>query len=112
MQWEARLVRDAFYNNQHALSRFLPVVLPGQSVDGVPDFLGPHICTVYTVTDFTVAGAEPLLRLLTRQPEETEPPLGTPPVLRARAPAALAEVESLVNDGAQVETEAVAVFSS
>jgi tetratricopeptide (TPR) repeat protein len=85
VQWEARLVRDAFYNNQHALSRFLPVVLPGQSVDGVPDFLGPHICTVYTVTDFTVAGAEPLLRLLTRQPEETEPPLGTPPVLRARA---------------------------
>lgn len=84
VQWEARLVRDAFYRDQRALDRFLPVVLPGQTSDGVPDFLAPATCTIYTVTEFTIAGAEALLRLLTRQPSETEPPLGPRPVLQPR----------------------------
>ena len=84
VQWEARLIRDAYYSNQYALDRFVPVVLPGQSIEGVPDFLAPRSSTVYYVPEFTVAGAEPLLRLLTDQPAWTEPPLGTTPVLGQR----------------------------
>jgi hypothetical protein len=84
VQWEARLIRDAFYADPQAVSRFVPVVLPGQSVAGVPDFLGPATSTVYPVSDFTVEGAEPLLRLLTNQPEILRPPLGPVPVLKPR----------------------------
>jgi SEFIR domain len=81
IQWEARLIRDAFFRDQHALNRFLPVVLPGQSLDGVPDFLAPSTTSVYAVPDFTVAGAKSLLRLLTGQPGIVDPPLGQMPVL-------------------------------
>ncbi|MGW4061365.1 toll/interleukin-1 receptor domain-containing protein [Amycolatopsis sp. NPDC004747] len=84
VQWEARLIRDAFYADQHAVNRFVPVVLPGQSVAGVPDFLGPATSTVYPVEDFTVEGAEKLLRLLTNQPEILQPPLGPVPALAPR----------------------------
>ena len=80
VQWEARLIRDAFYQDQDALNRFVPVVLPGQTIEGVPDFLAPATTTVYHVRDFTVAGAEPLLRLLTGQSYEI-PPLGPRSVL-------------------------------
>lgn len=59
------LLRDAFH--QDKLNRFVPVILPGQSVDGLPGFLAPAT-TVYHVTAFTVTGAEPLLRLLTSNP--------------------------------------------
>jgi hypothetical protein len=83
VQWEARLIRDAFYRDQHALDRFLPVVLPGQSIDDVPDFLAPATTTVYHISEFTVAGAESLLRLLTDQPEYTAPALGERPVLHS-----------------------------
>ncbi|WP_052026048.1 tetratricopeptide repeat protein, partial [Amycolatopsis vancoresmycina] len=81
VQWEARLIRDAFYRDPHALDRFLPVVLPGQSLDGVPDFLAAASTTVYRVDRFSLAGAESLLRLLTDQPAYPEPPVGTAPVL-------------------------------
>ena len=84
VQWEARLIRNAFYADQRALDRFVPVVLPGQSTAGVPDFLAPATSTVYTVSEFSVVGAEPLLRLLLGRPEETEPPLGAAPVLGSR----------------------------
>lgn len=82
VQWEARLIRDAFYRDQQDLNRFVPVVLPGHSVNEVPDFLAPAITTVYHVRDFTVAGAESLLRLLLDQPAEPGPrPLGPVPDL-------------------------------
>ncbi|NUT94982.1 MAG: TIR domain-containing protein [Saccharothrix sp.] len=84
VQWEARLIRDAFYRDQHALGRFVPVVLPGQSKEGVPDFFAPASSTVYTVRDYTPDGAEQLLRFLLRRPEEVEPPLGTAPTFELR----------------------------
>lgn len=86
VQWEARLIRDAFYRDQDALNRFVPVVLAGQNDDGIPDFLAPATTTVYHVREFTLDGAEPLLRLLTRQPHEI-PPLGSQPVLPSDPPA-------------------------
>jgi hypothetical protein len=84
VQFEARLIRDAFYAHQDDLGRFVPVVLPGQSEEGVPDFLAPATCTVYRVSGCTLAGAESLVRLLLGQPAETEPPIGTPPKLGRR----------------------------
>lgn len=84
VQWEARLIRDAFYRDPRAVERFVPVVLPGQSLDGVPDFLAPSCTTVYHVSSFTVAGAEELLRMLTSQPGVIEPPLGRVPELAPR----------------------------
>ena len=84
-QWEARLIRDAFYRDQRGLDRWLPVVLPGASIEGVPDFLAPATTTVYRISDYTVDGAEPLLRLLTGQPAEIEPDLGAVPLLPAGA---------------------------
>lgn len=84
VQWEARLIRDAYYRDQRALGRFVPVLLPGQTIEGVPDFLTPHSCTVYEVSDFTIAGAEPLLRLLTSQPDTVMAPLGPTPTLPPR----------------------------
>jgi hypothetical protein len=86
VQWEARLIRDAFYSDQHALNRFVPVVLPGQTVGGIPDFLAPATTTTYQVREFTVSGAEALLRLLTSQPADVEPLLGPRPTLPGRAP--------------------------
>ncbi|MGI9000608.1 MAG: CHAT domain-containing protein [Pseudonocardia sp.] len=84
VQYEARLIRDAFYRDQTTLDRYVPVVLPGGSTEDVPDFLTPATSTVYRVSTFTVAGAESLLRLLTGQPAEVEPPLGPVPVLVPR----------------------------
>ncbi|MET8845406.1 toll/interleukin-1 receptor domain-containing protein [Amycolatopsis sp. NPDC004625] len=81
VQWEARLIRDAFFADQRTLHRVVPVVLPGRSEHDVPDFLGSD---VYPVTDFTLEGAERLLRLLTDQPEIVEPPLGAKPDLKPR----------------------------
>jgi hypothetical protein len=84
VQWETRLIQNAFYADQRALDRFVPVVLPGESVAGVPDFLTPATSTVYQVHEFTLSGAEKLLRLLLGQPEEVEPALGRAPVLGQR----------------------------
>ncbi|MEV7096880.1 toll/interleukin-1 receptor domain-containing protein [Amycolatopsis sp. NPDC051045] len=84
VQWEARLIREAYYADRHAVKRIVPVVLPGRSAEGVPDFLAPATSTVYAVSDFTVEGAEKLLRLLTDQPEFVPRPLGAIPVLQPR----------------------------
>jgi hypothetical protein len=85
VQWEAALIRDEVYaGREAALAKFLPVVLPGGSAADIPAWLGPTSTTHYEVTDFTVAGTEKLLRYLTGQPFETEPPLGAPPVLPPR----------------------------
>ena len=87
VQFEARLIRDAFYRDQRALDRFVPVVLPGGSKADIPDFLTPATSTVYRVSELTVAGTEGLLRLVTGQAAEVEPPLGQVPVLGARGQA-------------------------
>src|SRR5690349_9086477 len=84
VQWEARLIRDAFYAAPHDLDRWVPVILPGQNREGLPDWIGPNSATVYPVTAFTIDGAESLLRLLLRQPAETIPGLGPTPSLPTR----------------------------
>ena len=85
VQFEARLIRDRFYANQEAGPQLvLPVVLPGGSADGLPLWLTSASTTHYAVRDYTAAGAEALLRVLTGQPREIEPELGPPPYLPPR----------------------------
>jgi NB-ARC domain/SEFIR domain len=85
VQFEARLIREFFYRDQKAgLERFLPVLLPGVSAEAIPDFLSPTAATHYRVTEMTADGCEALLRVLTDQPYEEEPPLGPIPVLPPR----------------------------
>ncbi|MGH4022226.1 MAG: SEFIR domain-containing protein, partial [Pseudonocardiaceae bacterium] len=88
VQWEAMLIRQEVYADpQAALNRFLPVVLPGCAASDIPVWLGRETSTHYVVSEYTQAGAERLLRLLTRQPYETQPPLGKQPVLPPRSTA-------------------------
>ncbi|WP_405537019.1 TIR domain-containing protein [Streptomyces sp. NBC_00075] len=89
VQWEARLLRSFVYEDPDAaLERIIPVVLPGGSPDDLPAWLGGRTHTQYSVEEFTVAGAERLLRLLTGQLYETAPELGQVPVLPSRDQAA------------------------
>lgn len=91
VQWESALLRNIVYEDPAAAEeKIVPVVLPGGSADDLPLWLGPRTHGHFVVEDFTVDGAERLLRLLTGQPYETLPPLGPVPVLPPREP-----VESL-----------------
>jgi SAM-dependent methyltransferase len=86
VQWEAMLIREKMYSDQHeALNKFLPVVLPGCSASDIPAWMGPTSTTHYVISDYTVKGAEKLLRLLTDQPSGILPPLGSMPVLPPRS---------------------------
>ncbi|MFI7414958.1 TIR domain-containing protein [Streptomyces sp. NPDC049627] len=91
VQWEARLLRTLVYEDPAAaLDRIVPVVLPGGSRTDLPLWLGGSTHTHYTVGEFSDAGAEPLLRLLTGQPYETVPELGDVPELPSREQAGAA----------------------
>ena len=96
VQWEARQIQEIFYADQESeLQRVVPVVLPECSSADIPLWLAPQSSTHYVVTDFTVAGAERLLRLLTGQPWERLPPHGEIPILPPRGaekPAAKAPI--------------------
>ncbi len=81
-QWEAGLIQELFFADQQAgLGRFLPVVLPGCSATDIPLWMRPESATRYEITDFTVAGAKALLRVLTSQPGVIVPPVGPAPFL-------------------------------
>jgi hypothetical protein len=85
VQWEARLIRDRFYADQKVgLLSIIPVVLPGCSADGIPLWMGPAATTHYLIKRYTVNGSEKLLRLLTGQHWEIQPPLGVMPILPPR----------------------------
>ncbi len=104
VQWEARLIRDLFYADQRAgLRRFVPVILPGCSQADIPAWLSPASATYYQVAEFTVAGAEDLLRVLTSQPGVLEPPLGLVPVLPPRGTVSPNATGSAVRPGLRTE---------
>jgi len=82
VRWEARALKDAFYfDDSAARDRILPVLLPGRTIEDLPDWLSAGAATYYPVTAFTVEGAEDLLRVLTTQPAYMPPPLGPRPDL-------------------------------
>lgn len=85
-QTEAALLRDLLIGSRPEwFHRLLPVVLPGRSVDEIPLFLQPWSGTHFRVTEFSVAGAEELLRVLTGQPEHPKPDRGPRPELPPRS---------------------------
>jgi tetratricopeptide (TPR) repeat protein len=82
VRWEARQVQELLYRDRDAgRRRVLPVLLPGRTVEDLPDWLTPVSSTTYRVTDYSVAGMEPLYRVLTGQRRIVEPPLGQVVVL-------------------------------
>ncbi|WP_371566986.1 TIR domain-containing protein [Streptomyces canus] len=94
VQWEAGLLRRLVYEDPAgALDRIVPVVLPHGSATDLPAWLGGATTAYYRVEDFTVPGAERLLRLLTGQPHETMPELGPVPTLAPRDEAARQPLE-------------------
>jgi len=87
VQWEARLIREESYRDQPAgVAKFLPVVLPGHTVDQIPTWCGPVTHTHYEVSGFTPVGAEALLRYVHDQPR-VAPPVGAAPVFDQHWPA-------------------------
>lgn len=85
-QSEAALLRDLLQRDRARwTAKMLPVVLPGHTIDEIPDFLQPYAATHYIVTALTVEGAENLLRALTGQPAHIPPPLGPPVHLPPRS---------------------------
>ena len=82
MQFEAAILRDLVIGDRaRRQRRILPVLLPGAVVEDIPQWLGPHSGSRYPVTEFNVAGAEGLLRVLLARPAFPELVLGTPPEL-------------------------------
>jgi hypothetical protein len=64
IRWEAALIREMLYSDREKyFPRILPVVLPGRSSSEVPTWLLPTAGASYAVEEFTVRGAERLLRL-------------------------------------------------
>ena len=73
-QAEAALLRDRLQEDRAKWREMiLPVVLPGGRVADIPSFLQPFSGTHYLVDHFTAAGAEDLLRVITRQPPYRPP---------------------------------------
>ena len=112
VQFEARLIRDLFYADQEAgMARFVPVVLPGGSAEDIPLWLAPASAAYYQVSEFTVAGAEDLLRVLTGQPAVLVPDLGPVPVLPPLAAGTPAAVGAAGRPGVHTEVVIEAAVS-
>ncbi|WP_149262445.1 CHAT domain-containing protein, partial [Actinomadura sp. K4S16] len=86
VRWEKRhLIKLLYRDYPTYVKRILPVVLPGRSKEEIPDFLDAETSSSFEVSEFTAAGVERLVRLLTGQPYETAPPLGSVPTLPPRS---------------------------
>lgn len=104
VQFEGGLLRDRYYADRTAWTkRILPVLLPGETRDGIPTFLGPFSGTIYPIKELSATGIEDLIRVITNQPAFVDPPLGPVPVLppeavpRPAAPGPLNELTALVD---------------
>ncbi|WP_181771595.1 toll/interleukin-1 receptor domain-containing protein [Amycolatopsis pittospori] len=81
-QAEAALLRDLLQGDRKTwTAKILPVLLPGQDIEGIPLFLQPYAADRYPIASLTVEGADGLLRTITGQPRHLRPPLGRPLVL-------------------------------
>lgn len=88
LQAEAALLRELLQDDRREWTkRIIPVLLPGHHPGEIPLFLQPLNADHYYVKDFTPAGAESLLRLLTNQPPYKQPALGEKPHLPPYSPA-------------------------
>jgi hypothetical protein len=81
-QAETALLRELLQQDRPTWRRkILPVLLPGRCWTEIPAFLNPCNDTWFPIKDFTLAGAESLIRLLTAQPAHVPPERGAPPYL-------------------------------
>lgn len=91
---EAALLRDLLHGERTTWTpRVLPVLLPGHDIDEVPRFLSPYSVSRYPVTEYTVDGAEDLLRVIHGKPGHVPPPIQEAPDL---APHPLPTVDGLL----------------
>jgi hypothetical protein len=81
-QAEVAALREMMQNDRPRwIQRILPVLLPGHGPDEIPLFLQPLTADHFTVDDLSLAGADSLIRVLTAQPANVMPPLGTVPAM-------------------------------
>jgi hypothetical protein len=79
-QFEGALLRNTMMRDRNAgLRKILPVVLPGNKIDDIPEFLLPYSATRYVIERLTPDGIIDLRRALTGQPRHPLPPLGPRP---------------------------------
>ncbi|MGW3603291.1 CHAT domain-containing protein [Micromonospora sp. NPDC005161] len=90
VRWEARQLQELLYADMETgTQKIVPVLLPGGEETDLPDWLQPGGGTTYRIATLTSSGVEGLLRLLTDQPLDVDPPLGMPRPLPPRPRAAL-----------------------
>jgi hypothetical protein len=76
-QFEGGLLRNKLTEDQSTwVRRILPVVLPGGSVDDIPEFLFPYSATHYVVGELTADGVAELRRAMSRADRHPMPGLG------------------------------------
>jgi hypothetical protein len=74
-QSEMALLRELLHSDRETWTRkLLPVVLPGHTANEIPLFLQGHTADHYRIADFSEAGAEGLLRVLTARRLSTPAP--------------------------------------
>jgi SEFIR domain len=79
---EMRLLREVYHaDNEQWRKRILPVILPGQRIEGIPLFLQPRTADHFELAEITAAAAEDLLRVVHRKPPFQPPPVGPVPDL-------------------------------
>jgi hypothetical protein len=82
VQAEAAALRELLYRDRRTwLRKVLPVILPGRSVDDLPEFVQPVTASHFILETITDEGADGLLRVLTGQPRHVRPSRGKIPVL-------------------------------
>lgn len=87
VQAEAAALREHLYDDRPTwLGRILPVVLPGGTATDLPGFLQPFTTSHYSIESFTKAGAEALIRVITRQPLHVQPETDPVPPLPPSTP--------------------------
>lgn len=81
-QSEMALLRELTHRERTEWTRkILPVLLPGRTAEEIPLFLQGYAADHYLVSEFTAAGANDLLRMLSGQPRHHMPRLRPPVVL-------------------------------
>ncbi|MFE6980399.1 toll/interleukin-1 receptor domain-containing protein [Streptomyces griseus] len=77
---ESRLINERLHAHRDEwTAKVLPVVLPHELVDNIPEMLQPWTSDHYDVTELTTEGIDDLLRAMTGVPKHSRPPLGQLP---------------------------------
>lgn len=76
-QFETAIIRNKLTKDiEDGTRRVLPVVLPGRSIDEIPEFLNPYSMTRYEIAEFTDEGVADLLAAITGRGKHPMPRRG------------------------------------